>query len=95
MKSTHQLNQKELDSLYKAILKLETLAEAKRFFRDLCTHEELVEMSKRWQAAQLLDSGKSYRDVAAETGLSTTTVARVAEWLERGRGGYRMMLGRE
>ena len=34
----------------------------------------------------------SYRDVAAKTGASTTTVTRVAKFIENGEGGYRKIL---
>ena len=62
------------------------------FLRDLCTLEELNELGSRWQAAELLAKGLSYRDVAAKTGLSTTTVSRIAHWLHHGEGGYRAAL---
>lgn len=79
-------------SIYEAMTLLDSAEESKRFLRDLCTTEELEEMSKRWQAAQLLDQGQSYRQVAQATKLSTTTVTRVASWLKRGRKGYRLIL---
>lgn len=94
MKGLHQIQEKELKELYKAILKLKNIDECRRFFRDLCTLEELVEMSKRWQAARMLAKKRSYRDIAEETDLSTTTVARVAHWLNYGEGGYQLMLDR-
>mgnify|MGYP001582882926 CR=1 FL=1 len=62
------------------------------FLRDLCTLEELEEMSSRWEAAQLLRRGIPYRDIAEKTGLSTTTITRVAHWLHHGEGGYRAAL---
>lgn len=64
------------------------------FLRDLCTLEELAELSSRWQAVQLLQKGKTYRAIAKETGLSTTTVTRIAHWLHHGEGGYREALQR-
>jgi len=94
MKGIHQAKNNETSELYKAVLKLKTADEAKRFFRDLLTIEEITEMSKRWQAARLLNQGKPYREIAAKTGLSTTTVTRVANWLKNGSGGYRLMLNR-
>ncbi|MBI2444676.1 MAG: transposase [Candidatus Magasanikbacteria bacterium] len=66
--------------------------EALRFLRDLCTLDELAELSARWQAAQLLNRGLPYRSVAAKTGLSTTTVTRISHWLHHGEGGYRAAL---
>ena len=94
MKGTHQGKNNETKLLYKAILQLKTIDEADKFFTDLLTIEEATEMSKRWQAARLLNQEESYRAVAKKTGLSTTTVARVANWLKNGTGGYQLMLDR-
>jgi TrpR-related protein YerC/YecD len=84
----------ETDDLLDAILSLETLEEARRFFRDLCTMQELEALTHRWQVAQLLDQGLPYLEVASRAGASTTTVTRVAQWLKRGEGGYRLVLDR-
>lgn len=94
MKGVHQGKDNEIFKLYKAILKLKDIGECRKFFRDLCTLEEIIEMSKRWQAAKLLAGEKSYREVAKKTGLSTTTVARVSYWLKHGQGGYQLILKR-
>ena len=75
-------------------MKLNTMNEAHRFFRDLCTAEEIDEMARRWQVAKLLAKERPYREIAEETGVSTTTVARVAQWLHNGRGGYQTVLRR-
>ncbi len=85
---------KRLKELFATTLKLKSPKEAARFFRDLCTIEELEEMGKRWQAAKLIEKNKPYRQIAKITGLSTTTIARVAYWLNHGEGGYRLVLGR-
>ena len=80
--------------LFKAILSLENLSEAKKFFRDLLTEPEIIEFSKRWQVAQMLAKNIPYSKIEKQTGLSSTTVARVAKWLNRGKGGYKLMLKR-
>lgn len=81
--------------LFEAVMKLRTTDEAHRFFRDLCTPEEIDEMARRWQTAKMLAEGElSYRDIADEAGVSTSTVARVAQWLYNGRGGYPLILRR-
>lgn len=83
---------KTTEDLFKAILKLNNIAEAKKFFRDLLTSEELIEFGKRWQAAQMLSKNISYEKIEKETGLSSRTVARISKWLNRGMGGYKLML---
>lgn len=87
-------NQKT-NSLFKAIISLKTVKAAERFFRDLCTIDEIKEMSERWQIARMVNRGLSYREIAVKLAVSTTTVARVALWLNNGAGGYRLVLDRE
>ncbi len=84
----------ETDALFGAILALEDRAEAEAFFRDLCTRRELTDLSHRWAVVRLLAQGLSYREIAARAGASTATVTRINEWLQHGRGGYRLMLER-
>lgn len=85
---------KKTDELFKVILSLRTIKEAEKFFRDLCTTEEIQDMADRWQIAQLIEQGKPYRQIAEELNASTTTVARVSSWLNNGAGGYRLALDR-
>jgi TrpR-related protein YerC/YecD len=80
--------------LFTAILSLKSVPEAEAFFRDLCTAEELAEMRDRWEIAQLVATGLPYREIAARLKTSTTTVSRVASWLNNGAGGYRLALDR-
>jgi TrpR-related protein YerC/YecD len=87
-------NTKEVDDLYNTILQLESLDECQRFFRDLLTEYEIREFVERWKAARMLADGVPYTQIESETGLSTRTIARVARWLKKGKGGYSMMLKR-
>lgn len=82
----------KLKKLVKALRMLHKEEDMLNFLRDLCTLEELQELSSRWEAAQMIAQGKSYREVAHKTGLSTTTVTRIAHWLYHGEGGYRAAL---
>ncbi|MEE2692341.1 MAG: YerC/YecD family TrpR-related protein [Pseudomonadota bacterium] len=83
-------------AVFAAIAALKNAEEAQRFLRDLMTPAEIEAFAERWRIALLLDEGAlSYRDIAAETGASTTTVARVARFLkEEPHQGYRMMIDR-
>lgn len=71
-------------------------AEMEMFLTDLCTPAELRALSERWYVAKLLDAGKlSYRDINAQTGVSTTTIGRVARFLnDEPHQGYRAILDR-
>jgi len=79
-----------------ALLTLKTTAEYEKVLRDLLTPQEIRVMEERWRIAQMLDQGgKSYREIAAETGASVTTVGRVARFLrDEPYQGYRMLLDR-
>ena len=90
----HDWRTSETRDLLETILRLRTLGEAERFFRDLCTLSELETLAHRWQVAKLLDEGLTYLEVAERTGTSTATVTRVAQWLRHGEGGYRLALDR-
>ena len=81
-------------ALYDAFLSLKTRDECAAFMRDLCTVAETDSMTERFAIARLLSKDASYRGAADETGASTTTVTRVAHWLNHGRGGYRTVIAR-
>lgn len=85
---------KTTEDLFKAIVALEDLDEAKRFLRDLLTEAELVEFANRWKAARMLDQKDSYTIIAGKTGLSSATIARISKWLNNGMGGYQLMLNK-
>lgn len=53
---------------------------------DLLTPKEIAALEERWQIAQLLQQGKTYRAVGEQLGVSTTTVTRVARAMETGKG---------
>jgi TrpR-related protein YerC/YecD len=84
----------DAEALFDAILRLETGEEAERFFRDLCTLNEIRDMAQRWAVARLLDAGMHYAQISRETGASTATITRIASWLHHGEGGYREALDR-
>ncbi len=89
-----ELDTAEMRALFTAIANIKTPREAKLFLRDLCTLAELKAMTERWQVAQQVKKGISYRNIAQKTGSSTATITRVAHWLHHGMGGYRFMLSR-
>ncbi len=80
--------------LFSAILELNGIDESRKFFRDLLTENELIEFANRWKVANMLDEGISYEIIEIETGMSSTTIARIQKWLKGGKGGYRLMLDR-
>jgi len=94
MHHSHYWDTKKCQDLWRVILKLKTPEECRKFFRDLCTLEEIIAMADRWQAAKMISQKKDYRTIAKKIGMSTTTVGRVARWLNYGDGGYKLLLKR-
>lgn len=65
-----------------------------RFLRDLLTRQELIELTKRWQTAQMLAKNTPYTEITKSTGLSSATIAQVSKWYKKGLGGYKLAIKR-
>lgn len=96
---TRDINQKKietaaLDALYEAILLLKNKTEMKQFFEDLCTPAERESLADRWRVVPAIMAGLSYRSIAQDTGVSVTTIGRVARSLMSGQGGYQLIYER-
>lgn len=83
-----------IDDLCRALLVPENAEQMRRLLVDLCTPAEIHTLAERWHVARLLDgSDLSYRDIQERTGVSTTTVVRVARFLrQEPHHGYRLAL---
>jgi TrpR-related protein YerC/YecD len=75
-------------NLAAAILTLRSVEECRAFLRDLCTPAELQAMADRWAVVECLRRDLPYREIHRLTGVSVTTIARVARYLAQGNGGY-------
>lgn len=80
--------------LFAVILRIKSIDEATRFFRDLLTIAELKEFANRWHVVKLLYQGLTYEAIAKRLSISTATVTRVAHWLHHGMGGYKALASR-
>ena len=81
-------------ALCSAILALRGVEECRSFFRDLCTPAEMQAMADRWAVVELLGRGLKYREIHRHTGVSVTTIGRVARCLTAGNGGYKAVAER-
>ena len=79
-----------LEGLIQALLSLRSPGEARAFLEDLCTPAELEAMADRWRVVPLLVADVPYREIHDRTGVSVTTIGRVARCLDLGAGGYRI-----
>jgi len=92
MKTHHGISQRQEAaaerSLFQAVLTLRTVEECRDFFRDLCSPAELQALADRWSIVGLLQQGIPYREIHRLSGVSVTTIGRVARYLGAGNGGY-------
>jgi len=95
--TTQKLYKRHRKELTQALQSINSASELESFLVDLCTPAELRALSERWRVAKLLDKGEmSYREINVLTGVSTTTIGRVARFLnEEPHQGYRAVLNRQ
>ncbi|MFC1780184.1 YerC/YecD family TrpR-related protein [Patescibacteria group bacterium] len=84
----------DIEDLFKALLKIRNVKECEKFLRDLMTIPEIKTFAMRWKVANMLNEGDTYQKIEKQTGMSSTTIARINRWLEYGEGGYQLMLKR-
>lgn len=83
-----------VDFLFDAILLLENKEECYKFFEDICTINELLSLSQRFEVAKMLRNQNTYLEIAERTGASTATISRVNRSLNYGNDGYDMIFER-
>lgn len=83
-----------VDKLFDAILSLKDKEECYRFFEDVCTINELLSLSQRFEVAKMLTDKRTYLDISEKTGASTATISRVNRSLNYGNDGYEMVFAR-
>jgi len=91
-KNQNQNYKKNLNQLCQAILSLDNKKDLQNFLIDLCTQTELQAMSERLEVAKLINQKIPYRKISELTGLSTTTITRIANWMKDGKQGYNKAL---
>ena len=83
-----------VDHLFEAILSLKDKEECYTFFQDVCTINEILSLSQRFEVAHMLRQSRTYLDIAEKTGASTATISRVNRSLNYGNDGYDMVFKR-
>ena len=87
-------DRKNMSQFYKAILELRDEDECRRFFDDVATIKEVLDLSARFEVARLLDDGAVFSEISKQTGASSATISRVNKCLTYGEGGYKTVLDR-
>ena len=85
---------RNLQQFYMAVLSLRDEEECRKFFDDVATIKEVLDLSARLEVARLLDEGTVFSEISKETGASSATISRVNKCLTYGEGGYRTVLER-
>ena len=89
-----KLQSPSVDRLFDTILQLNSREECYRFFEDICTVKELLDLAQRLDVAVLLDQGVNYQTISQQMNVSTATISRVRRCLEYGKGGYKTVIER-
>ena len=89
-----KIRTEEVDHLFEAILCLKDKEECYTFFEDVCTINELLSLSQRFEVAKMLTDKRTYLDISEKTGASTATISRVNRSLNYGNDGYELVFGR-
>ncbi|MDE6607896.1 MAG: TrpR YerC/YecD [Lachnospiraceae bacterium] len=89
-----KLKTEAVDALFDAVLSLKDRDECYSFFEDLCTVNELLSLSQRFEVAAMLREHKTYLEIADKTGASTATISRVNRSLNYGNDGYELVFER-
>lgn len=89
-----KIHTEAVDYLFDAVMQLKSKEECYIFFEDICTINELLSLSQRFEVASMLREKKTYLDIAEKTGASTATISRVNRSLNYGNDGYDMVLNR-
>ena len=90
--SQSKLKTDALDQLFKAFLTIQDTDTWYKVFEDLCTIQEIKDMSLRFNVALKLNQGQSYQSISEQTKASSTTISRVAKALTYGEGGYESLI---
>ena len=94
MYMSKKIHTEAVDSLFDAVLSLKNREECYLFFEDVCTINEILSLSQRFEVAKMLKDKRTYLDISEKTGASTATISRVNRSLNYGNDGYEMVFER-
>ena len=89
-----KFDEKNILTLAKAFVSLDSEEECLNFLADLCTVSEVKAMAQRLEVAAMLKEGIVYNDIVSKIGASTATISRVNNALSYGEGGYEIVLSK-
>lgn len=91
----NQINRKKLKLLCEKLASVNDASKMRSILIDLCTDQELESMADRLWVVPFLNKGHSYRAISEKTGISVTTIGRVAASVRKGQGGYHFLFPKQ
>ena len=73
-----KITENMVNGLFELLASIENAKDMELLFADLCTKNEIEQMTQRLMAAKLLLQGKTYNQVIEETDISSATLSRVS-----------------
>lgn len=86
-----KITEKMVSELFELLVSIDDPKDMEILFDDLCTKNEVEQMTQRLIAAKLLLQGKTYNQVIEETDISSATLSRVSNAVKYGKG-YKQFL---
>jgi len=81
-----KITSKMMNELFELLASVNTAEDMELLFADLCTNNEIEQMTQRLIAAKLLLQGKTYNQVIEATDISSATLSRVSSCVKYGKG---------
>lgn len=70
------------DDIITVLSKIDDKTEIFNFLRDLLSEKEILEFSRRFKVAKMLEENISYKEIEEKTKMSSTTIARISKFLK-------------
>jgi len=88
----HQTKPRLIKNLATLLSQLDSEGDIQALLQDLCSPSELQALAERLHILPLLEQGIPYRTIAKDTGMSITTIGRVARCMREGANGYKSIM---
>ncbi len=88
------IHSETVEKLFNAVMSLKNMEECYLFFEDICTVNELLSLSQRFDVGSRLLEKQTYQEISEATGASTATISRVNRLLSDNRNGIEMAAAR-
>lgn len=88
------IHSEAVEKLFTAVMSLKNMEECYLFFEDICTVNELLSLSQRFDVGSRLLEKQTYQEISEATGASTATISRVNRLLNDNKNGIEMAAAR-